>query len=98
MVGSRHHVPGRPLFPGVLMIETAAQLCSYLTHTLHTGDPFVGLTGVDNVKYRGTVEPPCRFVVVGKLLKASSRRTRTAMQGFVDGAMVFEAVITGMVV
>ena len=26
----RGHIPGRPLFPGVLMIESAAQLCCYL--------------------------------------------------------------------
>ena len=27
---ARGHIPGRPLFPGVLMIEAAAQLSSYV--------------------------------------------------------------------
>lgn len=93
---ARGHIPGRPLFPGVLMIEVAAQLASFLGHLVNGRDFFMGLTGVDDVKYRGTVEPPCRFVVVGRALDARKRRTKCATQGFVDGTMVFEAVITGM--
>ena len=27
----RGHIPGRPLMPGVMMIECAAQLCAYWT-------------------------------------------------------------------
>ena len=92
----RGHVPGRPLFPGVLMIETAAQLASYMTHRLLAADRFVALAGLEQVKYRGTVEPPCRFVVVGHALDVRPRRTKCMSQGFVDGTMVFEAVITGM--
>ncbi|MFH1747005.1 MAG: 3-hydroxyacyl-ACP dehydratase FabZ family protein [Planctomycetota bacterium] len=95
---TRGHIPGRPLFPGVLMIETAAQLASYLTHDLLETDSFVGLAGIDEVKYRGTVEPPCRFVVVGKPLRMRTKRTECATQGFVNGKMVFEARISGMLI
>lgn len=93
---TRGHIPGRPLFPGVLMIEVAAQLASYLTHEIIGTSRFIGLTGVDQVKYRGTVEPPCRFVVVGKGLDVRPRRTKCYTQGFVGSKMVFEAVIHGM--
>lgn len=93
---TRGHVPGRPLFPGVLMIECAAQLASFLTRRLLGGERFVGLAGVDQVKYRGTVEPPCRFVVVIRTLDVRPRRAKYAAQGFVGDTMVFEAVITGM--
>ena len=95
---ARGHVPGRPLFPGVLMIEVAAQLASYLTHELLGTEAFVGLVGLGEVKYRGTVEPPCRLVVVGQALDVRRRRVECATQGFVDGRMVFEARITGMLV
>ena len=94
----RGHVPERPLFPGVLMIEVAAQLSSYLKSIMLGGDGFFGLAGVDQVKYRGTVEPPCRFVVVGRGVEVRPRRTKCQTQGFVDGTMVFEAVISGMAV
>ena len=92
----RGHIPGRPLFPGVLMIETAAQLASYLTHTLLERSGFIGFAGVNNVKFRGTVVPPCRLIVLGKAKQIKSRRTVCDTQGFVDGTMVFEAEITGM--
>ena len=92
----RCHVPGRPLFPGVLMIEVAAQLASYLHHSVFPGRGFLGFVGVDGVKFRGTVEPPCRFVVVGRALQMRPRRLICEAQGFVGQNMVFEGTITGM--
>lgn len=92
----RGHIPGRPLFPGVLMIETAAQLASYLYHRLFPGAGFLGFTGVDKVKFRGTVQPPCRFIVIGQAIQMKPRRMICASQGFVGSTMVFEGEITGM--
>ena len=94
----RGHIPGRPLFPGVLMIEVAAQLASYIVHTIRQDDAFVGFAGADLTKFRGTVRPPCRFVVLGRALKIRPRRVECATQGFVGATMVFETVITGMMV
>ncbi len=93
----RAHIPGRPLLPGVLMIEIAAQLSSFLTHQVIPEDKFVGVAGVDGVKFRGAIVPPCRFLVIGRMIEVRPRRIRSAAQGFVDGTMVFEAEITGMV-
>ena len=92
----RGHIPGRPLFPGVLMIEVAAQLASYLYNCVFPGKGFLGFAGVDGVKFRGTVEPPCRFVVIGRSTQMKPRRVICQSQGFVGEAMVFEGVITGM--
>ncbi len=95
---ARGHIPGRPIFPGVLMIEIAAQLASYVTHCLlpELDDRFIGFGGVDAVKFRGAVVPPSRFVVVGQGLQVKTRRSVCLAQGFVDNVMVFEAKITGM--
>jgi 3-hydroxyacyl-[acyl-carrier-protein] dehydratase len=93
---ARAHIPGRPLFPGVLMIEVAAQLASYLTYAILERRGFLGFVAVDKVKFRGAVSPPARFVVVGRPKQVKPRRTICETQGFVDGAMVFEGEITGM--
>ena len=75
---------------------TSSQLASFATHELLEDDRFIGFGGVDAVKFRGVVEPPCRFVVIGRARKITSRRMICEVQGFVDQSMVFEAVVTGM--
>lgn len=94
----RGHIPGRPLFPGVLMVEAAAQLASYLHHQVFDTPQFLGFVGVDNVKFRGTVAPPARFVIIGRSKILKPRRMVAELQGFVNNAMVFEGEITGMAV
>ncbi len=92
----RGHIPGRPLLPGVLMIECAAQLASIMYRRYFPGDTFIGFTGVDGVKFRGVVQPPARLLIVGKMVEAKPRRVICDSQGFVDGQMIFEGRITGM--
>lgn len=95
----RGHIPGRPVFPGVLMIECAAQLFSYFVMTKAQHPGFLGFGGVDDVKFRGQVVPGERLIMVGKMLEMrGTRRCIGAVQGFVKGQMVFEGTITGMVI
>ena len=49
------HIPGRPLFPGVLMIETAAQLASFYTKKFVGWKGFVGFGAVENCRFRAQV-------------------------------------------
>lgn len=93
---TRGHIPGRPLFPGVLMIEAAAQLASYMHKRVLKTDGFLGFAGVDGVKFRGAVTPPARLLIIAHATSIKPRRTICEAQGFVDGTMVFEGEITGM--
>ena len=92
----RCHIPGRPIFPGVLMIETAAQMVSYYVMSLNPDKGFMGFGGVDDVKFRGVVEPGHRLIMVGKLIEYRPRRCIGATQGYVDGKLVYEGTITGL--
>jgi 3-hydroxyacyl-[acyl-carrier-protein] dehydratase len=92
----RGHIPGRPLLPGVIMIESAAQLASFYTQKILENKGFFGFGGVDDVKFRATVTPPSRLILIGKALDVRPRRSICAVQGFVENTMVFEAKITGM--
>ena len=95
----RGHIPGRPIFPGVLMIECAAQLVSYFVMSHFKYDGFLGFGGVDDVKFRGEVRPGDRLIMLGRMVEMRGRRRCVgATQGFVNGRMVFEGVITGMVI
>ncbi len=92
----RGHIPGRPLLPGVLMIETAAQMASYVTHLVQPSDKFLGFGGVDNVKFRLAVSPPARMYFVLKGVDVRPRRTICDVQAFVNNQMAFEGRFTGM--
>lgn len=92
----RGHIPGRPIFPGVLMIETAAQLASYLTAEMGVIDKFIGFARVDNVSFRGAVTPPATMYFLMKLVEHRSRRIVGDAQAILDGRLVFEGRITGM--
>jgi len=94
------HVPGRPIFPGALMCEAAAQLCSYdylRKHTLPPGG-FLGFGGMDATRFRGVVQPDCRMILVARPERLRSRMFTYSAQGFVGRDLVFETQILGVLV
>ena len=92
----RGHIPGRPLLPGVLMIEAAAQMCSVYYKCVSEDPRFLGFGGVDGVKFRGQVVPGDRLVLLGQALELRDRRAVFNTQGVVGDHLVVEARITGM--
>lgn len=94
----RGHMPGRPLMPGVVMCEVAAQLCSYYAQKFDLlGSRAVGFGGLEDVRFRLPVEPPCRFVAVCQLVKLRRNAIITSrFQGLVDGTLVVEGTIKGV--
>ena len=94
----RGHIPGRPLMPGVLMLEAAAQLCTYYYKRVTNDARFLGFGGLDRVKFRGTVLPGSRLIILVRNREIRSIRAVFDTQGLVDGRMVFEAMVTGLVV
>lgn len=92
----RGHIPGRPLLPGVLMVEAAAQMCSFYYKRVQEDPRFLGFGGVDGVKFRGQVVPGDRLLLLGQAVEIRNRRAVFDTQGVVGDRMVFEARITGM--
>jgi UDP-3-O-[3-hydroxymyristoyl] N-acetylglucosamine deacetylase/3-hydroxyacyl-[acyl-carrier-protein] dehydratase len=87
------HFPGRPVMPGVLIIEAMAQTGGILL--LKDDEEFenklVLFMGIDNVKFRKAVLPGDQLVM--ELLMLKARRTTFKMTGkaFVNGELVCEA-------
>jgi 3-hydroxyacyl-[acyl-carrier-protein] dehydratase len=90
------HIPGRPLLPGVIMIEAGAQLASFYTRRYEGWDGFIGFSGADEIRFRAAVEPGNRLYILGQKTWARHRRFSSKIQGIVNGAMVFEASIIGV--
>ncbi len=94
------HIPGRPLFPGAMMIEASAQLCTFDYLLLSNADPsvFIGFGGVDKTRFRGTVEPEGRMYFVGKVNRIRRSLFTYNAQGYYRGKLVFESEIMGVVI
>ena len=74
-------MPGMPLMPGVVMLEAAAQLCSYYAQRADLlGTRMIGFGGLEDVRFRDPVFPGDRLVLICQLVKA--RRGRMLVSRF----------------
>ncbi len=92
----RGHIPERPLMPGVIMVESAAQLLSFFVRCLQREETFIGFGGIESAKFRATVEPGQRLLLLGHIYEMRSRRFSCSVQGVVNNTLVFESKVAGV--
>ena len=92
----RGHIPGRPIMPGVIMIESAAQLSSFFVKKIYQLQGFIGFAGIDEAKFRSVIEPGKRLYLLAHITKFRSRKYTCVIQGIVDGTMVFDTTVSGL--
>lgn len=97
----RGHLPDRPLFPGAMMIETMAQMASLQCHLQfdYPDGIFLGFGGVDECRFRDSVEPPCDLWVAGRIISGTATRPVIKWGGQIlreNGKIVCEAIIFGV--
>lgn len=95
------HFPGRPLMPGVLIVEAMAQVGGIVLSQLPdipTGKLFV-FTGIDKVRIRKSVVPGDQLVMTAELLSLKRKRfaimsTRAEVEGQLacSGELMFAMV------
>jgi len=90
------HIPGRPLLPGVIMIESGAQLASFYSRNFIGWKGFIGFGGLGECKFRAEVPPGVRMYVIGQKIWERHHRISCNIQGVVEGNIVFEATIIGV--
>jgi len=92
----RGHVPGRPIMPGVIMVESSAQLLSFFVKRVYAVEGFIGFAGIDSAKFRATVEPGVRLYLLGHITVFKRRLYTACIQGMVGDKMVFETTVSGL--
>jgi 3-hydroxyacyl-[acyl-carrier-protein] dehydratase len=94
----RGHMPGMPLMPGVVMLEAAAQLCSFITQRFNImGADMLGFGGLEDVRFRDPVVPGDRLILLCKLEKVRKGRLIVSQfQGVVRDSVVVEGRIKGI--
>jgi 3-hydroxyacyl-[acyl-carrier-protein] dehydratase len=95
------HFPGRPVMPGVLIIEAMAQTAAALVVN-HLGRELEGslvyFMGIEKARFRKPVLPGDRLHLPVRQLQKRSRVWRFACEARVDNALVAEAEISAMLV
>ena len=96
----RGHLPGDPIFPGVLVVEAGAQVASFcfIKHFGSLKDRFFGFGGIEDTRFRGAVRPgdDLVLVIVPKIMRL--RRAIFRLQAYVRGTVVCESTIIGVTV
>jgi len=94
------HFPGRPLMPGVLIVEAMAQVGGIVLTQLPEmdGNLFV-FAGIDKVRFRRPVVPGDQLVMTAELLCVKRRRFgKMQAKALVDGQLVAEGELMFSVV
>ncbi|MEO0629936.1 MAG: hypothetical protein AAFY46_04315 [Planctomycetota bacterium] len=91
------HFPDVPLFPGVLMVEAAAQLMS-VQYNMKVGNNRTGIfTRIESCAFRQSVTVGDDLYILVKELKFGGRRFQGAVQGWVNGKVAFDAQLSGII-
>lgn len=98
----RDHMPSFPVEPGVLVLESMAQLGGRLVQ--HSVERASGrlvlpmLAMVNGAEFRRPVRPPCRLEMAAEILSLRSAGARVSAMAHVGGTPVASATITYVLV
>jgi 3-hydroxyacyl-[acyl-carrier-protein] dehydratase len=92
----RGHFPGEPIFPGVLLVEAAAQLAGVVAQSDPAILPLTGLklAGLRQVKILGAAKPGEILELEAQIIGRMGNLIQAKASASVAGAMVMTAELT----
>ena len=94
------HFPGRPIMPGVLIVEALAQAAGVLAVEslgLANSGKLVYFMAIDNAKFRQPVEPGVLLRLEVEFVQKRTSVCKFAGRASVDGKIAAEASFTAMI-
>lgn len=92
----RGHFPGQPLFPGVLLVEAAAQLAGTVAQSDPSIPPMPGLklTAMRGIKILGTARPGEMIQLEAEILQRLGNLIQARVSAGVNGQPVMQGELT----
>jgi 3-hydroxyacyl-[acyl-carrier-protein] dehydratase len=92
----RGHFPGHPIFPGVLLVEAAAQLAGTVAQSDPGIVPLAGLklTAMRGIKILGTSRPGEVIQLEAKILNRLGNLIQAQVSATVNGRIVMQGELT----
>ncbi len=92
----RAHFPGEPLFPGVLLVEAAAQLAGIVAQSSreHAALPNLRLAALQHVKILGTARPGETVTLRAKVTGRLGGLVQAEAEARIGGKQVLVAALT----
>ena len=94
------HFPGRPIMPGVLIVEALAQAAGILAVEslgLAGSGKLVYFMSIDGVKFRKPVEPGVLLTLEAEFVQKRARVCKFAGKARIDGDLAAECEFTAMI-
>ena len=94
------HFPGRPIMPGVLIVEALAQAAGVLaveSLDLAGSGKLVYFMAIEGAKFRAPVEPGCLLTLDVEFVQKRASVCKFAGRASVDGKLAAEAQFTAMI-
>ena len=92
------HFPGAPVMPGVLVIESMAQVAAVLFYRDETpGEKLIYFAGIESAKFRRPVIPGDQLRVEMEVLGRRHNFGKMSGRATVEGKLVAEAIVTCMI-